>query len=148
CSCPRAITLDSHSESYSARFVQQSHPIGKLDDDPAKLIEFDVTTAKPVTKSGVRHNRAKVIIEFFGLNRRDSLHYQRATFIQLLFLMLEKEEDESIDFLLSDRAPHAACLRSFHQLWKSDHARATEAYEACQAIIMNNFDARSSSMLS
>ncbi|WP_439144286.1 ATP-binding response regulator, partial [Planktotalea sp.] len=29
CSCPRAITLDSHSESYSARFVQQSLADGK-----------------------------------------------------------------------------------------------------------------------
>jgi len=113
------------------------YPIGRLDTKPSQILDFDITLAIPATKSGKRHDRARVMIEFFQLNERDDLHYQRALFIQLMFEGLEQDDTRKTDFLLSDRAPHSACLRAFHKLWKTDHARAMEAYDACRDVVFD-----------
>ena len=114
------------------------YPIGKIDFDPERLIEFDVTVAKPITQSGIKHDRAKIIIEFFGLNRRDSLHLDRAKLIHFLFKVLEDDDAEMTEFLLSDRSPHSSCLRSFNRMWNDNHAKAVEASSRCRDLVLSS----------
>src|SRR5271155_4409363 len=60
------------------------YPIGSLDCDPETLITFTATTAVPVAKSGYLRERARIIIDFFQLNRREQLHRERARMIVML----------------------------------------------------------------
>ena len=113
------------------------YPIGSLDTDPEKIIEFNITVAKPVFNSGIKHRRARVMIELFKLNDRDDLHYQRAFAIRMLFLSLSMGDDEMVDLLLNGNAQHTSCLRSFHKLWLEDNARAIEAHDVCRQLLID-----------
>ncbi|WP_338846684.1 hypothetical protein V8J88_23350 [Massilia sp. W12] len=119
------------------------YPLGNLDDDPEDLISFSATTAIPVHTSGRKHQRAKAIIDFFGLNTRQQLHIQRAQFICLFGYAFEKRhkgEADARDLALlaqirSPELPHSACLRAFARTWDEKPALAKEIFAQCKAFI-------------
>ncbi|MFZ3282927.1 hypothetical protein [Pseudomonas sp.] len=115
-------------------------PLGERDEDPENLITFTLTTAVPKYQSGPENLRARVIIDFFGLNRRDHLHKQRAQMIGAVgALLAERDRDEASDILLAELAnmersyiPHAACVRAFIRLWQTDVRIAKLGYMQCR----------------
>ncbi len=120
------------------------YPIGTGDDDPETLITFTGTVARPVTSHGVRHARAMVIIDLFGLNTRDQLHVQRAETIERFGRALTavadgvaKASDHTYTAQIANPIiPHAACLRAFKKLWDQDEPAARRLLDACSAMLV------------
>lgn len=114
-------------------------PLGSGDEDPENLIRFVVTTAIPAADNGPLRDRGQVIIDFFGLNKRDDLHRERAQMIGLLGNALAnradghgREVDERIIARMEgDNIPHANCVRSFRRLWETDEPLARRAHDLC-----------------
>ncbi len=121
------------------------YPLGTLDDDPEDLISFQGTIAVPKHSAGKKNQRARVIIDFFGLNQRDQLHRERARMICLFGYALEKRElgcaDKGDLILLSKITspswPHSACVRAFARTWENDPAVAVQVFQDCKAYIAN-----------
>ncbi|MGY2199514.1 hypothetical protein [Pseudomonas gingeri] len=122
------------------------YPIGVLDVDPETLITFDATTAVPVHSAGPLHDRAKVIIDFFGLNTRDQLHYERAESIVMFggafhARHLGVARDSQLELIAGIGTPHLAhanCLRAYHRLWQTDVARALDIFDLCNRLVASN----------
>jgi hypothetical protein len=114
-------------------------PIGSADEDPENLIQFIVTTAIPTADFGRRRERGQIIIDFFGLNKRDDLHRERAQMIGLLGNALISRadgprrliDDRLIERLQGSGVPHANCVRSFLRLWNHNQPLARRAHELC-----------------
>ena len=67
------------------------YPIGRIDDDPAKLIRFYGVSPQAAVASGHKHHRALVTIAFFELDdpvNRKTLFKQRARIIRALYRFL------------------------------------------------------------
>lgn len=117
------------------------YPIGGEDDDPEDILTFIGTVAVPKRKSGYKHRRGKVIIDFFDLNRREQLHRERAAHIILLgnsLLSLDRGDGDPADEAIvarakSAEAPHAACMRSFFAQWQSDQPFARKLLSSCKS---------------
>ena len=111
-------------------------PLGTLDDDPQSLITFEGITPIPAISSGPQYRRARITIDFFDLDRRDTLRRERAQIIQaiwLAFRTLQKttasaadrnDAQQIIDLALSPRSPHTNCAQSFYRLCQQDEQRA------------------------
>jgi hypothetical protein len=122
------------------------YPIGNWDDDPESLITFDATIAVPVETNGHRHERAKVIIDFFELNERELLHRERAQMICLVAPCLKKAaagevltvtEQAVIDKAGSSSLPHSSCVRAHVKLWKTNPLHAEQVHQRCLAYTFN-----------
>ena len=115
------------------------YPLGEIDDDPEDLITFRGTTAVPVHATGDKHERAKVIIDFFGLNAREQLHRERASHICIFGPAFEKQiagvateaHLQIIQAITAPDLPHSACLKAFARLWVNDVPLAKQTYEQC-----------------
>ncbi len=116
------------------------YPLGETDDDPEDLITFRATTAVPVHAVGHKHARAKVMIDFFGLNEREQLHRERARMIAMFGHWFEKQtagtanvdDLKAIEKIMSPALPHSACLKAFARLWATDASLAMQTYKICQ----------------
>ena len=119
------------------------YPLGTADADPASLIRFEATTAVPAAAGGFERRRGEVIIDFFELNIRDSLHFDRAMMIVVFGGALRAIADGNAtasDIALAGRItapeyPHSNCLRSFNAAWQADPATGRRIYEKCQQIV-------------
>ncbi len=113
------------------------YPLGRLDDDPERIITFAGIVPIPKTKSrtSVRHRRARVTIDFFNLGLREELLEGRARVLDALWAFLElarilpEGEDrayarESVDLATAAAAPHASCARAFVALYGRDREQA------------------------
>ena len=116
------------------------YPLGEWDEDPEELITFVLTMAVPKHATGPENLRARVIIDFFGLNKRDYLHRQRAQMIGMVGAALS-DRDRGVAsgqaITLLDRMqrayiPHAACVRAFIKLWEENDDQAKLGYEQCR----------------
>lgn len=115
------------------------YPFGDLDDDPETLVSFVLTTAVPTQTTGAAALRGRVIIDFFGLNRRDILHRERARMISLVGAAYTQRDSglatpqmlAMIQRLEEPQIPHAACVRAFARLWHDDPVMAQRGYQAC-----------------
>jgi hypothetical protein len=70
------------------------YPIGSSDVDPEALITFQGYLCIPAANSGELRNRALVVIDFFGLNDRDTLMKERAESIAVAWAMLERLQND------------------------------------------------------
>jgi len=121
------------------------YPIGTAHPNPESLITFTGTVARPVDTSGPGHDRAELVIAFFGLNDRDMLHVERAQMIERFGAALIAVANGSTDptdltyvaNIDSPLLPHAACVRAFNRLWQSSQADARRLYDACRAMLAN-----------
>jgi len=119
------------------------YPIGTADDDPEALITFTGTIARPVAPDGPRHARAALIIDFFGLNKRDQLHIQRAETIERFGKALiavangaaAPADHTYVAEIRNPLIPHAACLRAFKRLWDQDEPAARRLFDACREML-------------
>jgi hypothetical protein len=119
------------------------YPIGRIDEDPERLVTFSATTAIPAHRSGHQNRRGQIIIDFFRLNKRDDLHRQRATYITLAGGALKaaargEEKIENLklaESLNSATSPHASCVRAFQKVWEADRDTANQIYAACRNYI-------------
>jgi len=116
------------------------YPFGEHDDDPEDLFTFVLTTAVPKHAEGRQALRGQVIIDFFGLNKRDNLHRERALMIGAAGALLA-DRDRGVETpqaaavlarLQQPHIPHAACVRAFLTLWDDNPATARRGYEACR----------------
>jgi hypothetical protein len=115
------------------------YPLGELDADPQSLVTFTATTAVPAAQDGHDRRRGEIIIEFFGLNKRENLHFERAEIISafgggLLAArnnLINQTQKQIIDEAKSSFFPHAGCLRAFLKLWLDDQPLAVQVYQSC-----------------
>lgn len=118
------------------------YPIGDIDADPEKLIEFNGTSPVPVAKSGHSRNRALVTIEFFKLDdpdKRKNLYRDRAILIMALFPLLQKTKTgtsaqksaakTTVKGFLKPALKHLNCAKSFDRLFAADPKEAEAVYE-------------------
>lgn len=119
-------------------------PLGKIDEDPEKLITFRGFSPQAAKRAGsFAHKRALVTIEFFNLddrNKRRELFRGRADVIRELGLALQRRNapDASaatrdrcqmiIDYHQTSAAPHTSCGRSYVKLWKKDPQQAEQLW--------------------
>lgn len=116
------------------------YPLGELDEDPEELVTFVLTTAVPTHRAGGQAERGGIIIDFFGLNKRDNLHRERALMIGSAGpLLLERDQGIAspqtlavLGRLKEPHIPHAACVRAFLKLWDDDPETAQRGFEACR----------------
>lgn len=120
------------------------YPLGEMDDDPEDLITFSATTAVPVHATGFKNERARVIIDFFGLNEREHLHIERARMIALFGSAFKNQDDgtpSEVDLKYIEKAsakdlPHSACLQAFVRLWTSDVPLARQIFAQCRELAL------------
>ncbi len=140
----RGVSADKGTALRNKEKPYLCYPIGKGDADPETLIDFIGTIARPHGRSGHKRRRAEVMIDFFGLNRRDELHFQRAKELMLLGLVLQKIDagDASRDWqadadsLIADSMPHAACKRAFLRRWQEARPFAEQLLDAATEVAL------------
>jgi hypothetical protein len=122
-------------------------PFGDWGDDPAEYFVFDGIFVRP--KSGLemeKQKRARVTIDFFRLNSRHNLLRARYTVLGLIWANVELRQtstsaatvaraERTILQNIIPEAPHTLCARSFHELMKSNPARAVELHEEALTIL-------------
>ena len=112
------------------------YPIGAVDTDPKKLIEFDGIVPVPVAQRGHARARALVTIEFFELDTREVLLEERAEKILALHVALASAEHPDratagaarilVERLTADDSPHANCAQCHRELAERDPDRAND----------------------
>ncbi len=123
------------------------YPIGRIDEDPAKILTFKGFHLVPKTRRGQKHARALVTIDFFGLNLRENLIRERCEVIYKVYKALEafgsadarqREEGElDLNAFTHDSHPHAHCARAFKTLFMENVDKATYYFELARQIIRN-----------
>jgi hypothetical protein len=121
------------------------NPLDALEDDPEDLIDWEGFIPFPkIAKSSdvYRHQRAQVIIEFFGLDQRSDVRRGCAEQIWAVwnaFKLLNDPDDgdKHREFLKRCQSEntevHAACVRAFVRLVVSDRVQAgLEAQKAAK----------------
>jgi hypothetical protein len=138
------VTAAAHPDNYEAEQPYLVYPLGSTGPDPEELITFDGVEAVPrpsrdVDESGWR--RARLIIDFFGLNR-DGLVAKRAWWLlQAVWPSLRGAEAgdatavEYVDRACSARAPYASCSRCFIALYEQDRAAAVALIRVLKRIV-------------
>jgi hypothetical protein len=119
------------------------YPVGCVDTDPEKLIEFSGVSQQAKVTTGFDRLRAMVTIEVFRLDDwrgRKSLIYDRLEWVQKLWWALERRDRggpakdvtdarKAIARLTSTTFRHANCLRSFHRLYERSPGEAEKVYK-------------------
>jgi hypothetical protein len=109
------------------------YPIGSIDLDPAKMIEFHGLSPRPLAASGFERDRALATIDFFQLGNpiaRKNLFRDRALVVVAVFRLLEqtqtgdatarKQASDKLKKALSPRLSHLNCAQSFVRLYHAD----------------------------
>ncbi len=122
------------------------YPLGDLDDDPEDLITFQGMIAVPKHASGRQYERARVTIDFFKLDLRDELFFQRALILKSLYWAIDdlrtsqnskrrRAAQQTVDLALSAESPHTSCARAFYALCTQDPQTADLFYDAVEAYL-------------
>jgi hypothetical protein len=122
------------------------YPLGDLDEDPEDLITFQGLIAMPKHATGRRHDRARVTIDFFKLDVRSELIFQRALILKSLYWAIDDLKttrdprrrtaaQQTVDLALSPASPHTSCARAFHALCLQDPETASLFYDAIAAYL-------------
>lgn len=118
------------------------YPIGAVDQDPARLIEFLGLSPSPVATSGFDRDRALATIDFFQLGnpiKRKNLFRERALVVVAVYRLLEqtllgdaqarKQARDKLKKALAPTLPHLNCARSFARLFNKDPAAAKAIHD-------------------
>jgi hypothetical protein len=121
------------------------YPLGDLDEDPEDLITFYATLPVPRVKSGPRFRRASIVIDFFRLDIREELLWERSDRIVSLFMALRMADtgrpsdrslaERSIVQHVSPFSPHTSCSRAFRSLYEVNPTEAERIADQCQAYL-------------
>ncbi len=114
-------------------------PFGTTDDKPENLIAFAGYKAVPAGSRGHRRRRAQVTIDFFGLNLRDDLVYQRCALIFAMWPYLEQrrtgddaQRQGAAKVIAKITAPsfnHANCASCFERAYLETRDTARRYFE-------------------
>jgi hypothetical protein len=121
-------------------------PFGTWGDDPEPLLTFDGIVILPRAKSGKKHNRARVTIDFFALNDREELWEDRFRAIREVFANVQMRETSpnpafqqaairALEEAISEAAPQALCARAFLKLMSTDAAKAWATYQVAEQFV-------------
>ncbi len=119
------------------------YPVGNVDADPQRVISFRGLLPVPVAKTGVRHRRAVVTIEFFELDTREELLRERADVIANLRIALDAQTAGSTNEIRQSATQavaraqrpssrHSSCASAFVALSQTDSAAAVDLATAAQ----------------
>lgn len=124
------------------------YPIGTLDQDPEKLIEFQGASPVAAAKSGHARMRALVTIEFFRLDdpeERKNLYRDRAILIMALYPLLKETgkgtapqkaaAKATVKGFLKPALKHLNCAKSFARLFAADPTEAGKVYQSAIQLI-------------
>ncbi|NTA84818.1 hypothetical protein G6L13_30685 [Agrobacterium tumefaciens] len=119
------------------------YPLGDQDEDPENIITFAGTIAIPAAAGGFNRQRGLLIIDFFGLNRHDLLHIERAQAIErfgLALLAVSEGRGNAVDQtyvqqINNPMIPHAGCLRAFGRLWQREEQEGRRILSACRDML-------------
>lgn len=112
------------------------YPLGRIDTNPEKLLGFEgiVPVPKNTDTRTYEHQRAKVSIEFFDLEKREELRRERAKVIQTLYIALISTEasneelreivQSTLEQRASNRFEHTNCARCFVKLYQQNPEEA------------------------
>jgi hypothetical protein len=116
------------------------YPLGTVDEDPSSLITFVGITPVPKAASGQKRRRALVTIDFFELDTREELLYERAELITALWANLrlkaigsaadKAQAKARLAAAVKAGAPHSSCAKAFIELAGSDPALAEAQFDA------------------
>lgn len=116
--------------------------IGEDADDPEDVLGWRGPVPFARKKSGYQHLRARVCIDFFGLDTRDDLMRARAWLVILLWGKLEErttatgarkqELDEVVQGFTTPRTSFCACARAYVALHARDRAQADALKRCCE----------------
>ena len=116
------------------------YPLGSSDDDPEQVLSFDGIFPRPSTRSGPKHRRAQVMIDFFELDTREGLLLERAqqltALMSALIVLKSNAAPDDLAFALREielrtaiGSPHGNCARSFLKLHDVNPSRARKTAE-------------------
>lgn len=139
---PVAGRRDSAGDTVRSLSDEKPHlpyPIGLSDvHDPEDLVTFRGIVPIPAGTRGHKRRRGEVTIRFFELDTREGLLVERAEVIVALHLAMRLLADDdpavraaadtTVARMLADRAPHASCARSHHDLALSDPGLAHDLF--------------------
>jgi hypothetical protein len=131
------------------------YPLGAIDDDPEEVVRFRGLAALPPAldpllpakeqKNAHRNKRARVIIAFFGLNKREELLWGRAERLRELEKSLRDIESKDPDRMSHGQADirrltdgfseHTACVRAMIRIYRNDPNTAQLFFEAVRAYL-------------
>ncbi len=133
----------------SVRDLQRSEkpfliqPVGTTDDKPENLISFAGYKAVPAASRGHRWRRARVTIDFFGLNLKDDLIYQRCALIVAMWPYLEQRRsggaaqrqvaEEEIVAMKAPSFAHTNCATCFERVYLEDPNTARSYYDEARS---------------
>jgi hypothetical protein len=113
------------------------YPLSDIDDDPEEIVRWSGLVARSTGDTETRRVRGKATIAFFALNGRRDLQHGRALQLVAVWRKLEVAFDTSrppaertaaadyVDaYVANDKQPHAACMRAFVRLARSDRGKA------------------------
>jgi hypothetical protein len=126
--------LGSRAKTTSAAALRKEravlpYPLGSISDDPERIIGFFGIVPMAVADKGPRATRAKITIEFLGLDERDELNEERALMLTVVDLLLRSGDSSAkrmLRQLRSGTEGHTACVRSFLRLHATDPALAEQ----------------------
>jgi hypothetical protein len=118
-------------------------PMGKIDEDPEKLIDFHGLSPRAKPTQGFARSRALATISFFQLKNpaRKELYRERARQIVAVYgFLLHRTTkgdvwDQLIEEFRADRSPHASCTRSFVRLFESNRQEADDFFELARGYL-------------
>lgn len=123
------------------------YPLGRLDEDPERILDFGGFLPKPRFKSGRRYRRAIVTIRLLRLGDRLELLQGRCRVLTALYRVLRaaygagsSDEDRAdakteLTVLLSGSQPHTNCARAFCRLFVADPRAARAVYREARALL-------------
>lgn len=122
-------------------------PIGEAPVDPDAYLQWDGLVVRPLTKSGAKHLRARVTIDFFELDTRDDLARDRAMRIYIMQAALERAASSDpakaaagaaqVERFMADDFPAAACARAYRRLCDENPQRAEEIHQLAVDLLMS-----------
>jgi hypothetical protein len=120
-----------HPDDYADERPYLVYPLGP-GDDPQDLLTFVGVKVRPACDDpdDSRHHRARVLIEFFHLDR-EGLEQSRAYVVLVVWLAIVTGDSDALDILTAPGAAHTSCARCFRTLCENDLPKA--AHEAAVA---------------
>ncbi|WP_416424112.1 hypothetical protein RAM80_30520 [Pseudomonas sp. App30] len=137
--------VNSTTAELAAEAPYLCYPLGADGEDPETLVTFIATVAVPAQADGPGRLRGQIIIDFFGLNKREQLHRDRARMLALFgpALLAQAQGTASasdlrlIASMTEANLPHCSCLRAYKQLWARDAALAQRVFEQCREYMLS-----------
>lgn len=142
----RRLTTAANPGTMDAEQALLIYPIGSIDVDPERLIDFIGVVPRPRRRRGTyEFRRSEVTIAFFDLDLREDLVIERAERIEALWMAMiiakagtasqKKTAREAIVRMMAKPSEHTNCVRSFYRLARANPREAEVLYDRIHALV-------------